>query len=126
MASAEPHPSPPAIPKASKVDPVLRNALRYTITAKEYKTLHEYLITRSPQALRKRAPPPARARSILPTNDDHHEATIRASLRVFVASQTGLQLWDLITTQLWGRGKTQKYGQLRPPDHMCANGEIQG
>ncbi|KAL8778844.1 MAG: hypothetical protein Q9194_001766 [Teloschistes cf. exilis] len=106
MASVEPYPSPPASPKAPDVDPVLRNALRYTISAKEYKTLHEYLIIRS-KALRDRAPPPARVSSILTTSDDHHAATIRASLRVFIASQTGLQIWDLITTQLWGRGKAQ-------------------
>lgn len=111
MASVEPYPSPPASPKASNVDPVLRNALRYTISAKEYKTLHEYLVTRSPKALQKRAPTPAKVKSILATGDDHYAATIRASLRVLIASQTGLQIWDLITTQLWGRGKKQTYGR---------------
>ncbi|KAI0811861.1 hypothetical protein GGR55DRAFT_688416 [Xylaria sp. FL0064] len=39
----------------SVVDPVLRNALRYTISAREYETLHRYVISRS-RALRKRAP----------------------------------------------------------------------
>ncbi|KAL8659656.1 MAG: hypothetical protein Q9202_007009 [Teloschistes flavicans] len=108
MASVEPYPSPPASPKASNVDPVLRNALRYTISAKEYKILHEYLVTRSPKALQKRTPTPAKVKSILATGDDHHAATIRASLRVLIASQTGLQIWDLITTQLWGKKQTNK------------------
>ncbi|KAI1177051.1 hypothetical protein F4777DRAFT_223804 [Nemania sp. FL0916] len=39
----------------SAVDPVLRNALRYTISAREYDTLHRYIISRS-RVLRKRAP----------------------------------------------------------------------
>ncbi|KAI2636816.1 hypothetical protein GGS21DRAFT_513380 [Xylaria nigripes] len=39
----------------SAVDPVLRNALRYTISAREYETLHKYVISRS-RLLQKRAP----------------------------------------------------------------------
>ncbi|KAI0008355.1 hypothetical protein F4779DRAFT_452440 [Xylariaceae sp. FL0662B] len=41
-------------PKAN-IDPVLRNALRYTISAREYETLHKYILSRS-RLLRKRAP----------------------------------------------------------------------
>lgn len=119
MASIEPHPSPPPSPSRSTVDPILRNALRYTISAKEYKTLHQYLITRSPQPLRKRAPPPARIASILSANDDYNAAAIRASLRIFIASQTGLQLWELITTRILGRGKSQKSVCLEYPSHTC-------
>ncbi|TGJ80077.1 hypothetical protein E0Z10_g8686 [Xylaria hypoxylon] len=57
-------PSPDAMPRPravsaanpkSAVDPVLRNALRYTISAREYETLHKYVISRS-RILRKRAP----------------------------------------------------------------------
>lgn len=36
-------------------DPVLRNALRYTISAREYATLHKYVLSRS-RVLKKRAP----------------------------------------------------------------------
>ena len=39
----------------SAVDPILRNALRYTISAREYSLLHKYVISRS-RALKKRAP----------------------------------------------------------------------
>lgn len=39
----------------STADPILRNALRYTISAREYATLHKYVISRS-RALKKRAP----------------------------------------------------------------------
>src|SRR5688572_13480871 len=36
-------------------DPILQNALRYTISAKEYETLHKYIISRS-KVLRRNAP----------------------------------------------------------------------
>ncbi|KAL8913935.1 MAG: hypothetical protein Q9171_001320 [Xanthocarpia ochracea] len=108
MASAKPYPSPPPSPVPSRVDPILRNVLRYTISAREYKTLHDYLITRSPPALRKRAPPPAQVDSIARASDNANAAAIRASLRVFIASQTGLQIWDLITTRIFDRGRPQK------------------
>ncbi|KAI4141355.1 MAG: hypothetical protein L6R39_005384, partial [Caloplaca ligustica] len=104
MASGESYPSPPPSPKRSKVDPILRNALRYTISAKEYQTLHEYIITRSPAAVRKRIVAPARVDAITRASDDYNAAAIRASLRVFIASQTGLEVWNWITTRLLARG----------------------
>lgn len=106
MSSADAYPSPPASP--AKVDPVLRNALRYTISAKEYETLHQYLITRSPPAVRKRVPQPRRYEALVKSDNDYNAAAVRASLRLFVATQTGLKIWDLITTQLLGRGRPQK------------------
>ena len=109
MASAEPYPSPPPSPVPSRADPILRNVLRYTVSAKEYKALHHYLITRSPPAVRKRAPPPAHVKSIAEASDEHNAAAIRASLRVFIASQTALQIWDRITARLFGRGNPPKY-----------------
>ncbi|KAK4162837.1 hypothetical protein QBC43DRAFT_214517 [Cladorrhinum sp. PSN259] len=44
-----------AVTASSTTDPILRNALRYTISAREYATLHKYVISRS-KALKKRAP----------------------------------------------------------------------
>ncbi|CRK24373.1 hypothetical protein BN1708_018098, partial [Verticillium longisporum] len=60
MTSAAPGPSrPPNAPRTltpkSVSDPVLRNALRYTISAREYATLHKYVISRS-RVLRRTAP----------------------------------------------------------------------
>lgn len=40
---------------SSATDPILRNALRYTISAREYAVLHKYVISKS-RALKKRAP----------------------------------------------------------------------
>lgn len=102
----EPYPSPPPSPK--KIDPILRNALRYTISAKEYETLHQYLISRSPPAIRRRAPQPPRYSSIVQSNNDFNAAAIRASSRIFVASQTGLKIWDLIKLYVLGKGRQLK------------------
>src|SRR5689334_4311964 len=40
---------------AAKDDPILRNALRYTMSAREYAALHKYILSRS-RVLKKRAP----------------------------------------------------------------------
>lgn len=49
------HSSRPSVTARSTSDPILRNALRYTISAREYATLHKYVISRS-RALKRRAP----------------------------------------------------------------------
>jgi len=108
MASQGPYPSPPPSPAKTTVDPILRNALRYTISAKEYKTLHQYFITRSPPVVRKKAPPPPKYASLVQTGDDYNGAAIRASLRVFITAQTSLKLWELIKTNLLARGRSQR------------------
>lgn len=97
-----------AVPKPPKVDPILRNALRFTVSAKEYQKLHQYLINKSPPAIRKRAPQPPRYESIVHSKNDYNAATIRASLRVFLATQTGLKLWDVVSTKIISRSKTQQ------------------
>jgi len=47
--------SPAPMSAKSTSDPILRNALRYTISAREYGLLHKYVISRS-RVLKKRAP----------------------------------------------------------------------
>ncbi|KAF2084774.1 hypothetical protein K490DRAFT_8530, partial [Saccharata proteae CBS 121410] len=90
------------------VDPVLRNALRYTVSAKEYKLLHQYLISRAPPAARKRVPQPRKYEAIVKSTDDYNASAIRASLRLGVSAYTALKLWDVVTTRLMGRGKAGK------------------
>ncbi|KAK3401793.1 hypothetical protein B0T20DRAFT_492711 [Sordaria brevicollis] len=46
---------PGGVTAKSTTDPILRNALRYTISAREYAVLHKYVISKS-KTLRKRAP----------------------------------------------------------------------
>ncbi|MCJ1450180.1 hypothetical protein MMC28_000509 [Mycoblastus sanguinarius] len=108
MASGASHSSRPPISAKTTMDPILRNALRYTISAKEYKTLHQFLITRSPATLRGRAPAPSRYTSLVQTRDDFNGAAIRASLRIFIITQTCLKLWELIKTRLLAKGVPQR------------------
>jgi hypothetical protein len=101
-------PTPAPSDKARTIDPVLRNALRYTISAKEYELLHQYLLSRAP-AVKKRAPNPKRFDAISKGPDDYNVAAIRASLRLGIATFSGLKAWELINTKLLSRGKTAKY-----------------
>lgn len=45
----------PSVSAKSTADPILRNALRYTISAREYALLHRYVLSRS-RLLKRRAP----------------------------------------------------------------------
>lgn len=92
----------------ANADPVTRNALRYTVSAREYELLHEYLISRAPM-LRKRAPQPTRkekrkTEDAAPSREDeaidYNAATIRLTLRLFLTAYSGLKLWDYVTEQL--------------------------
>ncbi|KAF2473260.1 uncharacterized protein BDR25DRAFT_282645 [Lindgomyces ingoldianus] len=89
------------------IDPILRNALRYTISPREYQLLHQYLLSRAP-AVRKRAPPPRRYNAITKGSDDYNAAAIRASLRLAVATLSGLKAWELITTRVLARGADKR------------------
>ncbi len=88
----------------STADPVLRNALRYTISAKEYETLHKYIISRS-KVLKRNAPTVAKVEKLIerPGRDDYNASAIRASLRVFCATAAGLKAWAVISERLFGK-----------------------
>lgn len=90
------------------IDPVVRNALRYSLSPREYQLLHKYLIARAP-AVKKRAPPPAKYERAVSSADDYNAAAIRVSLRVFTTTFAGLKLWELISTKILARGKTLPY-----------------
>ena len=108
MSSQDQPPGPLPSPAKTIANPVLRNALRYTISAQEYKTLHQYLVTRSPAAVRRRAPPPSEYHSLVQAYDDYNAATFRAALRVFITTETGLEIWELFKAKLLSRGTPQK------------------
>jgi len=97
-------PKPPRdkLTAKSTTDPVLRNALRYTISAKEYQTLHKYIISRS-KVLRRNTPSVSQVEKLVerPGRDDHNAAAVRASLRVFLATAAGLKAWSIISERLF-------------------------
>jgi len=89
----------------SRVDPVLRNALRYTVSAKEYELLHEYLLSRAP-AIKRRAPRPARYEAIVESKNDFNVATVRLALRLFATTYIGFKGWEVASQKLqaWRQG----------------------
>ena len=103
MSSASaPEPSPPAA-----LDPILRNALRYTLSAREYQLLHQYLLSRAP-AVKKRTIHPKKYDAITKGPDDYNVAAIRASLRLGVVAFSGLKAWELIATKLLARAPEKR------------------
>lgn len=80
-------------------DPVLRNTLRYTISAREYAALHKYVLSRS-RVLRRATPSPGSVeRALQPAKkgaDDYNAKAVRHALRVFVATWLGMNGWDAV------------------------------
>ncbi|OWP02918.1 hypothetical protein B2J93_3498 [Marssonina coronariae] len=128
--------TPKSAPTArSTTDPILRNALRYTISAKEYEALHRYVLSRS-KVLKRSAPSVARLERLEGDGregaggrgegiagggfgSDYNAAAVRASWRVFVASIAALRVWGVIKGRLLGgRGaaRTPKMPFWRSPN----------
>jgi len=113
-------------------DPILRNTLRYTVSAREYAALHKYIISRS-RALRRAAPTPAAVDKALnppvkqttggkdekkaaPTRrrgDDFNARTVRHALRVFAATWIGMKGWEAIAKKM-GKQESNATGQKKP------------
>ncbi|KAL2834312.1 hypothetical protein BDW59DRAFT_46040 [Aspergillus cavernicola] len=91
-----------------RVNPVVRNALRVSLSAKEYKALHDYATQRSP-SIQSKLPSPARFEAITRSKNKYNEAAVRASLRVFLTSGALLKLVDLIV------GRIQKDSAQKKP-----------
>ncbi|KAF2645076.1 hypothetical protein P280DRAFT_444425 [Massarina eburnea CBS 473.64] len=106
-------PQPPSGGKAERIDPILRNALRYTISPREYQLLHQYLLSRAP-AVKKRTLPPKRYDAIAKGGDDYNVAAIRASLRLAVLTLSGLKAWEFASTKLFSRGAVEKTQRKLP------------
>ncbi|KAI0996159.1 hypothetical protein K3495_g12020 [Podosphaera aphanis] len=137
--AAENQKPPAKLLAKSTADPILRNALRYTISAKEYETLHKYVLSRS-RAVRRRVPSVivferlvsgkrvderhiscndgSRHGEGLTARDDHLVAAIRESLRVFFGTAAGLKLWGTFKQRLLGKkpGRAMKTGSWNSSD----------
>ncbi|KAK2765183.1 hypothetical protein FQN54_008882 [Arachnomyces sp. PD_36] len=101
-------------PRAAPVNPVLRNALRLSLSASEYRKLHQYVMKRSPASLKAKiqdsTPTPDRYGAIVRSSrradeagggsDKYNETAIRASLRVFLATASSLKLFDILKARL--------------------------
>ncbi|KAL4871924.1 hypothetical protein BDV12DRAFT_194061 [Aspergillus spectabilis] len=94
---------------ASQPDPgvhlIVRNALRVSLSAKEYKILHDYL--QNSPSLQSKLPSPARFETITRSKSKYNEAAVRASLRVFLASGALMKLVDFVIGRIQ-KGPAQK------------------
>lgn len=99
----------PRISAKSTADPILRNALRYTISPQEYETLHKYIISRS-KVLKRNAPTVAKVERLVerPGRDDYNASAVRAASRVFVASGAALKLYSLVLERIVGGKGTER------------------
>ncbi|EMR69023.1 hypothetical protein MGN70_000239 [Eutypa lata] len=126
------------------VDPVLRNALRYTISAREYEKLHKYVLSKS-RVLKKRMPTvnavetymegtSSRRGSVVRRDtgkgkgkekdvaqdsnkkggDTFNARTIRHALRVFIATGLGMKAYEVAMARLKG-GKDAATTKKREP-----------
>lgn len=86
------------------MDPIVRNAMRYSLSPREYQLLHKYLISRAP-VVRGRAPPPAKFDRAVKEADDYNAAAVRAALRVFISSYAGLKIFESVSARIFGGGK---------------------
>ncbi|CAI7673457.1 hypothetical protein N7533_012065 [Penicillium manginii] len=109
MSSSE---ATPAVPgdspaKAPAIHPILQNALRITLSAKEYRALHGIAAKRAPNV---------KAKLISPSSFDvmaqsknrHSEAALRASLRLFVGSGLVLKLLEAVMSRVRGGAAEKK------------------
>ncbi|KND90500.1 hypothetical protein TOPH_04680 [Tolypocladium ophioglossoides CBS 100239] len=98
------------------MDPVLRNTLRYTISAREYATLHKYILSRS-RVLRRGAPSPASVDKALQARrggDDYNVKAVRHALRVFAATWAGMKGWEAVARRMAGDKDSGAAGKKQP------------
>ncbi|EFX02071.1 hypothetical protein CMQ_2120 [Grosmannia clavigera kw1407] len=129
-------PPQPGKPSSAANDAILRNALRYTMSAREYAALHKYVLSRS-RMVRRHVPsvetvgrimggPPVKKKkkdkekdkeeaetSSAPKTgaivgaDDFNTRAVRHALRVFAATASGMRLFGAIQRRFLG-DKTSK------------------
>jgi hypothetical protein len=105
-------------------DPTVRTALRYTLSPREYELLHQYLISRAPPTVRKRAPAPAKYPSHAAKNgevgkseaagraeeeEDFNAATVRVAMRLFSGTYAGLKGWEFLSNRMAKKPATPSY-----------------
>jgi len=92
----------PAPPKeAATIHPIIRNALRISLSVKEYRALHDVAVKRSP-TLKDKLPSPSHYEKMANPKSRHTETALRTALRVFVGSGIGLKLVEVVTRRVRG------------------------
>ncbi|KAJ5666964.1 hypothetical protein N7462_011373 [Penicillium macrosclerotiorum] len=92
---------------ASDVNTVVRNLLRVSLSAKEYRALHGVASKRIP-TIQNKFPSPSRYDAIVLSANRHNEAALRTSLRVLVGSNIALKLAEAILSRIRGGSSEKK------------------
>lgn len=84
-----------------------RTALRYVVSSREQQLLYRYILSRSKVARNnlQEKHDDRREKGHDGAEDDYNAATIRISLRLFLASYSGLKLWETISAKLFSKGQ---------------------
>lgn len=108
MSSSDTNPgaSAAASGEAADIHPVVRNALRVSLSTKEYRVLHDVAVNRAP-GLKSKLPSPSRYEALANPKNRHNEAALRTSLRVLVGSGLALKLVEVVMSRV--RPDTEKY-----------------
>lgn len=99
--SSVPGDAPPTPEKAPALHPIIQNALRISLSAKEYRTLHGIATKRAP-SIQTKLPSPSSFDAMALSKNRHGEAALRASLRVFVGSGLVLKLLEAVMSRVRG------------------------
>jgi hypothetical protein len=91
----------PGAGDAPDVHPVVRTALRISLSTKEYRALHGLLGKRAP-GVQKKLVSPSHYDAIVHSKNRRNEAAVRASLRVFVGTGAALKLVETIISRIRG------------------------
>lgn len=86
---------------APDVHPVVRTALRVSLSAKEYRALHGLLGKHAP-GVQGKLISPSHCDAIVQSKNRRNEAAVRASLRVFVGTGAALKLVETIISRIRG------------------------
>ncbi|PYH77878.1 hypothetical protein BO82DRAFT_357831 [Aspergillus uvarum CBS 121591] len=89
-------------PPDPETQPVVRTLLRISLSAKEYKRLHDYAIQRTPLSVQGRLPSPSRYEAIIGSKNKHNVAAVRVALRTFLLSLSLTKLADTVINRIRG------------------------
>lgn len=101
-------PGPPTPGETATIHPIVRNALRISLSVKEYRTLHDVAVKRAP-SLKDKLPSPSHYENMANPKNRHTEAAFRTSMRLFVGSGIAMKLVEVVMKRV--RGDTTQYEQ---------------
>lgn len=92
--------SKPSVNPPSHARRLLILSLRYAISPKEYAIIRRRILLKGPSSIALRTPSKSQFDAVCNQAEDFIPASTRAGLRVFLASNLVLNLWDVVSEKL--------------------------